>query len=640
MQKVEKVNDLVKLIKTRDQKSFEIGYESLLKRAKRYSKDYIELIILWVNYEYLFIGDFVKLFNYTQSIEDDVLKYGDKQQKIKFLTNKGIVLSRLNKTDQAIDLYKELLEICKDDDMKISRVGILTNIGVAYSRQQDYIKSLRYFLEAYQLNLKIESNVKITTLLVNIGSIYLNLELFDKAIYYFELALKTVVPSREYTKPVIYTNLVTTYSLINDFDNAERIIELLEEYKDENNKAFQVSYHKAIINYYSQKKMYKSALQEFDTVIELQNDENYAQQNFVFKLDIAKIYLKMGQADKCLQIFDEIEWLRKKSGFPEDLKQLLELKLEYNKHIGNLEKALELSLKLNNVLNDDFKMLQNDLIENNTRPVISNTSDINQAAYDDKIHELEEINSELHVKERLLVESLNDLSYESKLREKFISIISHDIRAPLGNIIQLLDMFNEQDDQLEKEEILLDVMDAMKQTYLLANELVNWSKEVIETEISNLEPVNVYKIVGEIESLFKNQLTAKNLVLVNSTRNESLILSHETSIKTCFRNIIQNAIKYSEPYNKIEVNQFEDEDFVIYSIKDSGQGMTQEQVDNLFNTGKISTLGTNEEKGIGIGLILVKELVVKNKGEISCSSTLGLGTNFELRFPKKSLNSK
>ncbi len=518
--------------------------------------------------------------------------------------------------------------------MVIYKIDILTNMGVIFFRKNERNKSLKYYLKAYDLNKKFNCQIKLTTILVNIGVIYLNLAEYNKAIYYFELCLKTIPSSREYTKLSIYFNLIISYSFIGDYESSYKMIELSQALSSNFSQNDELSFHKALAIYYSNKKELTNAIEEYTFVLSRLQGIVHAKERVIYKTEIGKIYLEMQEYNECSKIIESIDSDAQLEVFALDNSDFLSLKVSYYTYIKDFEKALKYSQLINEIKTKEHTALEKQFNEDLTLPIVTQCNDISLDAYDEKIRELEDINKELIEKETLLVESLNELRNESKLREKLISIISHDLRAPIGNIILLLEMLEDFEDENEKIEIINEVVYGMKQTYTLTNELVSWAKDILEAKQSSLFFLNVKEIVADIEMLYKQQLQAKHIVIINNLSDDKVIFSHKTSIKTCFRNIIQNAIKYSEPYSRIEVNQEENLDSITYSIQDFGKGISPEGIKDLFHVSKIPTLGTNQESGIGIGLLLVKELIAQNNGQIKCDSALGKGTTFFLSFPK------
>jgi pentatricopeptide repeat protein len=639
MKNLDYIDELNNYLMMRDKENFLKRYSEVLKGVSQQSEEFVELQLLKYTYGFLFVGDFEKLLLEIEKLEPLMKEYSNDRQKIRFLVNKGITLGRLNKTDEAIQVYNSSLEYCNTDDRVSFKISILTNIGVIYFREQNFIKSLKYFLSAYNLNKGSEGQVKLTSLLINIGIIYLQFDVFDKAIYYLELSLTTIPKSREYAKINIYNNLISTYAASGNFEKARKIIDLSRSEKKNYSQADEMYFHRSLAFYYSKNKEYRKAIDEYQLILRKLTCDKQDCEKTKYKIMIARTYSEMEDYKHCGELIDDID--KHQDLDPENkiysYNEFLETKVSYYTFKKDYKSALTYSTELYKLQKEENKSLEKHIIGELTNPLTNPLTNkdcnISFEAYEDKINELEGTNKELNEQEKLLIQSLNDLRNESKLREKIISIISHDIRAPIGNIIQLLEILDEYEDQNEREEIIVEVIDAMKQTYSLTNELVDWAKEIIDAQKSTLSYINVKDIVNEIDLLYRQQLEKKQIFIINNLSEEEIIFSHKTSIKTCFRNIIQNAIKYSEPYSRIEVNEEINDYNVIYSIKDYGKGIPPEELKDLFDVKKISTVGTNQESGIGIGLLLVNELIKRNNGKIRCESVVGKGATFYFTFP-------
>ncbi len=625
--------ELNRYLVKRDKETFMIRFKELNNQVSLSSQEFVELKLLNFTYSVIFQGDNDLLLKIVNDMESSVLNFGNKMQKIKFYVDKGIALGRLNLLNDAIEVYTIALDLCDEDELKPYKTSVLINIGVVYNSRHEYITSLRYFLTAYNLNKDRGYSSSHTTILGNLGVIYLNINQFDKAIYYLELCLETVVESKRYVLPAVHNNLIFAYTKIKDFNKAKALIDstIAEvEYYEQQNK---ISFHRTLAIYYTELEDYESAINEYLSLLR-NYDKLPAKSQADYMISLVKIYLHTEQYPKSKELIDKIEKLDNFAEVIAEQTDFLQIKSDYYYHAKDYQSAYNYLLETLKKNRDNYTKLSKEVTDDLTSPLLSKVDNISSFAYSEKILELENINREIAAKEKLLVDSLNELKNESELRERIISIITHDIRSPIGNVIQLLEMLDEFDNNGEKEETILEIIDAMKQTFSLTNELVTWAKEIIEKKNATMESFYIKDVINNCELLLKHQLEKKHLIIHNTINSETEIFSHKATIETCFRNIISNAIKYSPEYSKIELSQEVTNDKVSFIITDFGTGMTEEQVKSLFDYKAISTLRTKSEDGIGIGLLLVKELVNKSKGEIICKSKLNEGTTFILTFPK------
>lgn len=615
----------------KDKDSYSRRYNEIIDKIPHKSQEYIEMLLLKLSYSIIYEANYSGIISYILEIELDVKSYGSILQQIKFSINKGVVLGRLNQFDKALEVYNNVLSLCSDNEYISFKISTLINIGVIYNREYQYLKSLKYFLRAYNLNTQVEKPVQNTSILANLGVIYLNIREYDKAVYYFELCIKTLPESRKYSLPALYSNLILAYSKVGDYSKVKDIISIIEDEIDTYNQVNLLAYKRSLAEFYFDTRDFSSSEECYKYLMNNSNQINVIAEH---KISLAKIYLLQSNLEKSKELIDEVTSMGNFSEIISEQLDFLRLKSEYYQKIEDYQKAYEISQEIIKLNDDNYFKLQAEVMDGLTEPIVSDVADISSVAYLEKINDLEAMNSELISKEKLLIESLNELKKESYLREKIISIITHDIRSPIGNIIQLMEMQDEFESVEEKEETKKEIIEAMQQTFSLTNELVIWAKDIISKRQANLENLEVRKIIDKCHLVLKHQLDRKHITLINKVAPDDLIYGHQATIETCFRNILSNAIKYSNENSNIEVEAKYEADNVAFMVRDYGKGMSQEEVDKVFDYDKVSSLGTNSEEGIGIGLLLVKELVDKNKGTIECKSQVGEGTIFTLTFPK------
>ncbi len=232
---------------------------------------------------------------------------------------------------------------------------------------------------------------------------------------------------------------------------------------------------------------------------------------------------------------------------------------------------------------------------------------------------------------------------EQKLRElnaskdKFFSIISHDLKSPFLALLGYTEILMEDFENLSKEEMqefIYSVSKAAKNVYNLLENLLEWSR--IQTGRIEYIPefFNLYQVSGFVIDLLNENAKSKNIHLVDSVEKSIVVYANENMVNTIIRNLVSNAIKFTSEGGTIEVGAIEEDNFAKVWIKDNGIGMSAGDREKLFRIDvHHTTIGTNKEKGTGLGLILCKELVEKNGGEIKVISEINRGTTFEFTLP-------
>lgn len=240
--------------------------------------------------------------------------------------------------------------------------------------------------------------------------------------------------------------------------------------------------------------------------------------------------------------------------------------------------------------------------------------------------------------EKELKENESKLKAINTTKDKLFSIIAHDLRGPVGTSADLLDVMIENHENLNPEEQLrmLEILkNSADSSYDLLETLLNWS--IVQTGDLILKS-ELFNLTNCIESIVKNMMPAaysKNITLLFEPTEQIYTYADQNMIKTIFRNLIGNAIKYTFRGGVVEVRTVVHENRTEVFVTDNGIGMDEETRNNLFILNKKnSKYGTENEKGTGLGLILVKEFIEKHNGQIRVESEPGKGSSFIFDIPK------
>ncbi len=230
-----------------------------------------------------------------------------------------------------------------------------------------------------------------------------------------------------------------------------------------------------------------------------------------------------------------------------------------------------------------------------------------------------------------------ELEKANETKDKFFSIIAHDLKGPIGNINNGLEILDEDElDEDTKKELLKHVKNSAKSTYDLLDNLLNWA--LIQKGLLTLNPKNckLNQIIHECIQLLNGLAKEKKIEIKYLFIQEIEIFADESTIKTICRNLLSNAIKYSPTNGIIEITIEHKSNYSELTIKDNGVGMDQNKIENLFLVGMNKSLpGTSGELGTGLGLILCKEFTEKNNGYLNIKSELGKGSSFTVGMPNK-----
>ncbi len=243
--------------------------------------------------------------------------------------------------------------------------------------------------------------------------------------------------------------------------------------------------------------------------------------------------------------------------------------------------------------------------------------------------------------EELVELRTKELKEINKTKDKLFSIISHDLRGSIGNFMSMLKLLVDEPNVVNEDElkdILKTMKDSSESTYYLLDNLLNWARSqrgVIEYNFNNQQ---INYIIDDIIFLFTQIAKSKGINLYSKVNKPVYAYFDKNTIHTAIRNLISNAIKFTDKGGNVwvDIEENENDNKITISINDNGVGIPPEKADQIFTAFQGSTtLGTAGEKGTGLGLLLCKEFVEKNGGRIWVESTIGKGSSFKFTLPKK-----
>jgi PAS domain S-box-containing protein len=245
--------------------------------------------------------------------------------------------------------------------------------------------------------------------------------------------------------------------------------------------------------------------------------------------------------------------------------------------------------------------------------------------------------------EENLKKSERQLKTLNAQKDKFFSIIAHDLQGPVGNFKQLVDLLSQEIESLdivESKELISYMQKSASNTYKLLEDLLIWSRTQLGRVDLKMERVSLYLLVKEAIELQIEKAEKKNIETINSIPKDTYAYIDKDSISMVIRNLLSNAIKFTGKNGRIELFKPDTiygigEENMVIAVRDNGIGIPEDLADHLFkiyeNTHRP---GTSDERGTGLGLILCKELIEKNGGEIWVESKEGKGSTFYFSVKK------
>jgi PAS domain S-box-containing protein len=235
-------------------------------------------------------------------------------------------------------------------------------------------------------------------------------------------------------------------------------------------------------------------------------------------------------------------------------------------------------------------------------------------------------------------------NYSQKLKElnerkdKLFSIIAHDLRSPFAPLLGLSEFLVNEFDSLRTEEIKdynKEIYISLKNEYTLLENLLNWSR--LETKQIEFEPerINLYDKTEDVINLLLGNAKLKDIALFNGIERDIFISADPNMLNSVLQNLISNSIKFTNNGGLIKIYSQKDiSNFIKITVSDNGVGMTSDQTKDLFSLSAKSTIGTKNEKGTGLGLMICKEMIERHGGTISLKSEAGKGTDISFTLLK------
>ena len=239
---------------------------------------------------------------------------------------------------------------------------------------------------------------------------------------------------------------------------------------------------------------------------------------------------------------------------------------------------------------------------------------------------------------KTIVRQNEKLNLLNNTKDKFFSIIAHDLKNPLGAMRDLSAILSDNYDHLdefEKRDFISDLSKSSKDLFDLLENLLSWSRSQRGKIQIDIQDINLHYIVENCQNVLNLHAGKKNIHFENLVPENYNVRSDVNLLTTIIRNLISNSVKFSNDGGKIVVSVKDNPDHSEISIRDNGVGIAPDVIGKLFRIDEsVSTRGTHDESGTGLGLILVKEFVEKLKGTISVASEQGQWTEVIFTIPK------
>ena len=568
-------------------------------------------------------------------------KLNDKKKMAEIHNSMGINYSGLYAEDRAIENYLKSLNLNKEISNEKGIASNLTNIGNLYYEEENYELAEKYFRDALLIYEKLDNKYGISSSYTNIANVLADNGRVEEGLDYYK---KSIAIEEElgdqYGIAINYNNIGDSYLNLKQYKNAKEYLDKAMKIADSlGERNLQAIVLLNIADVENKQKRFQHAIhaaRESYAIADLIGDLDYKSENLlqasiayeglgdnVLALKRLKEYtaikdslLKMDRAKK-IKLFNTLNELEKSQYTIDDLSKTSEkAQLNYEK-----EKKYTHILIIAIVI---FAFLLILLIHQNTSK---------KKAY----NLLEFKNYQVHKMKDEIDGQSDKLKQLNSTKDKFFSIIAHDLKNPFNSIAGFTELMienNEIYDAAKRLKFLKIIKGSTAKVSSLLDNLLIWASSQSGNLKFSPKNINLAQQVAGVISFLEIQAINKDIVILNRIEKNVQVNADENMLDTILRNLISNAIKFTQPKGEIQIYSTLINDFVEITVKDNGVGMTESEIATIFNINEISSsLGTSNEQGSGLGLILCRGFVESHGGKIWVESVVDEGSEFKFTLP-------
>jgi len=586
------------------------------------------------------------------------------QQKAKAIRYIAYVYQNQGDLNTALEKYFQALAIGESIGCNLNIYNSYNNIGIINHIQKEYDVAREYYNKAIEITEKTGNKVGRAKLYINMGilnfdlgnatdSISVKQEYFREALENYTNALKLKVEYNDLKgQSLCYENLGNLNKELAKISKKEKNkSELLLKAKQQYWKANELS--QKINDKMGLSKAYANLSELYSVLFLLKSyskhDRNILSDSAVFygtrsydyavevkstylqnkaALLVKKSYAAIGDERKALEYADYFIESQEKLFSEDKTKIINEMRIKYESEkkdneikLLNQEKRIS-EIKIRNAKRESFFYI-----------IIALTL-LSLLALLFWLYSIRKRNS------KVLEEKNEELKVLNNTKDKFISILAHDLKNPFSAFLNITSALSNDYDEIsdeDKKQYLGQLHQSARQISGLLNNMLEWA--VIQNKSKNVlsEIVNLHEIAENVTQTLSSFAIEHGSILVNAIPDDVFVFANRAYLLVVLNNLVTNAVKFSKGENQVNISANINENHVIICVADKGIGLSPEDIDKLFRIDiDTHTIGDSERKGTGMGLILCKELIDKMNGEIRVESSPGEGSKFIFTLPLNS----
>ncbi|MCB8998506.1 MAG: tetratricopeptide repeat protein [Bacteroidales bacterium] len=614
-------------------------YKQGLKIAENQGNGYyIAAFHLAIGNTYTYISNFSPALEELKIAYKLSLDVDSSNLQIKTSRFLGNVYWNLGNYDLALDYYLISLTISQKANSKLGISSSLNNIGNVYQEIKDYKRAIQY----YKLSEEIAEEENFVRILAisnnNLGEVFSIKGQYDSALIYFKKALNYLEnSSSRYDAGIYIGNVADLYLKVDSIDKSqEYFFKSLNYAKEAGDKTGIATCELGLAELYfyiNKKDIGASYLKEGTSISEsigsLKLMEKAYRLNAQYssgKKDFSHAYIYL---NKQLKIKDSIRSIENSDNIArlenqyKEVQSIKEIEILKEKQKGFLYLSI---LGFSAFLIISLVILYAYRQKNKSNLILK-----------EKNLQIEANRKILEQKHRELIASQEELRKINKGKDDFLTIISHDLKNPLGSIRGFVELLLRSYDSLSDEQrqsFLREVFDSIERISLLINNVLYWVKSQTNGIHSKAEGFNLQSRINDNLSIYKLLLSNKEISAVNNVSEDIQVVADKNIFDMVIRNIISNSLKFTEANGTIVISALPKPDKVEITITDTGIGIPEDMLSLILQRKEqYSSAGTRQEQGTGLGLGLIIQFIEETGESISISSTEGKGTSISFTLP-------
>ncbi len=586
------------------------------------------------------LGEINQSDKYYENAIEIYDEFNDSLSMIKVINSQAINHQMKGNVDLAFETFLRSLDFAKKMGDKATVFNTLLNIGIMYDNSSNYDKCLYYYYEALKYADEVDKS-SVALLQSYIAEVYLTLKNTEKAEEYLKYAVENSKLSND------TNSLIWAYSCLGKIELDKKNFGAAENYFNESLSLAQKTEFKLEIihaltdlgKFYNTTNNFSKAEENLIEALRLGNEINSLSDLNLIYGELSSLYYKKQEFKKAYEYHEKYKLHSDSLYVLSNSEKLLELQTK--QELGQKERETELLMNENDLQKKIISFQKIIALVISLLAIVSiifiwvllrNRNKILKAKnlLQNKNEEIENNRIEISEKNEVLA-GLN------ATKDKFFSIIAHDLRNPIAafvNISELLELDYDRMSDKDKREIISQMNSSSKNLIMLLENLLTWAR--LSNNKIDVYPENLL-IKDVLESAIHPYLQSaqnKKIKINVNVPNESTIYTDRFILQTIVGNLLNNAIKFSNQHSEVNVGLITLNGTHNLIVKDHGIGIEESQLRNIFLLGKVSTgRGTLGEGGTGLGLVLVKELVEKLNWHIEVKSKVNAGSEFIVIIP-------